>query len=432
MSDGLAFEVFTLFPDAVKAFLRGGLIGKALDQGLVAVHCTDYREFTKDRHRTVDDTPYGGGAGMVMKIGPVVAALEAVEAERGPMHRILVTPSAPRFDQRVAERLAKLPRIALLCGRYEGIDDRVRENHVDECLSIGDFVLNGGESAALVIIEAVARLREGVLGNPESIAGESFSVAPTQAGGISSQGPWLEHPHYTRPVDFRGTAVPPVLLSGDHQAIARWRAEEACRRTWALRPDLRPAPSLGDRPVYLGVILSPRRRGDDSPRGDHLSRLREIADLPVALVGRPDPEEIRALAPAVCVRDLKALRRQLRRSHGQRPQIVALVDAEDREAEVIDDPRLLLDLLAIRRDPADADAEADAPPLVLLVGGGRDLLEKVDALYAPLLTSPPREGLELAPSARMIESSQPQTATRAEARVVEALRWLRPLPRDRR
>lgn len=439
MSEGLAFEVFTLFPDAVKAFLRGGLIGKAVEQGLVAVHCTDYREFTRDRHRTVDDTPYGGGAGMVMKIGPVVAALEAVEAERGPMHRILVTPSAPRFDQRAAERLASLPRIALLCGRYEGIDDRVRERYVDECLSIGDFVLNGGESAALVIIEAVARLREGVLGNPESIAGESFSVAPTHAGGISSAGPWLEHPHYTRPVDFRGAAVPPVLLSGDHQAIARWRAEEACRRTWALRPDLRPAPTLGERPVYLGVILSPRRRGDDSPRGDHLARLREIADLPVALVGRPDPEELGEIAPAVCVRDLKALRRQLRRSHGQRPQVVALVDAEDTggaegaasATETIDDPRLLLDLLAIRRDPADS-GDAAPPPLVLLVGCGRDLLEKVDALYAPSPTSPPRDGLELAPSARMIESSQPQTATRVEARVVEALRWLRPLPRDRR
>ena len=430
MSAGLAFEVFTLFPDAVKAFLRGGLIGKALDEGLVAVHCTDYREFTRDRHRTVDDTPYGGGAGMVMKIGPVVAALEAVEAERGAMHRILVTPSAPRFDQRAAERLAKLPRIALLCGRYEGIDDRVRENYVDECLSIGDFVLNGGESAALVIIEAVARLREGVLGNPESIAGESFSVAPTQAGGISSAGPWLEHPHYTRPVDFRGAAVPPVLLSGDHQAIARWRAEEACRRTWALRPDLRRAPTLGQRPLYLGVILSSRRRSDDAPRGDHLSRLCEIADLPVALVGRPEPDELGAISPSVCVRDLKALRRQLRRSHGQRPQIVALVDGEEVNAnEAIDDPRLLLDLLAIRRDPADA--EADAAPLVLLIGCGRDLLEKVDALYAPLLTSPPREGLELAPSARMIESSQPQTATCVEARVVEALRWLRPLPRDR-
>ncbi|MEZ4380280.1 MAG: tRNA (guanosine(37)-N1)-methyltransferase TrmD [Nannocystaceae bacterium] len=424
MSSGLAFEVFTLFPDAVQAFLRGGLIGKAVDQGLVAVHCTDYREFARDRHRTVDDTPYGGGAGMVMKIGPVVDAVEAVAAARGPMHRVLVTPSAPRFDQRAAERLAKLPRIALLCGRYEGIDDRVREGYVDECLSIGDFVLNGGESAALVIIEAVARLREGVLGNPESIAGESFSVAPTDSGGIR-RGPWLEHPHYTRPVSFRGAEVPKVLLSGDHQAIARWRAEEACRRTWAVRPDLRPTPAVGGRPVYLGAVLSTHRRGEDAPRGDHLSRLCEIADLPVALVGRPESAELEAIVPAVCVRDLKALRRQLRRTHGRQPQLVALVGEDEAIPGAIDDPRLLLELLAIRQDDA---ANEDAPPLVLLIGCGRDLLEKADALYAPLPPGPPQESLELAPSARMIESSQPQTATRVEARVVEALRRLRPLP----
>jgi tRNA (guanine-N1)-methyltransferase len=174
---GPTFEVFTLFPEAISGFLRGGLIGKAAEHGLVTVHCTDYRDYTHDRHRTVDDTPYGGGPGMVMKIEPVVAALEAVTAARGPMHRILLTPSAPRFDQSAARRLATHPRIALLCGRYEGIDDRVREAHVDECLSLGDFVLNGGEVAALAIVEAVARLCEGVLGNPESAARDSFSGA---------------------------------------------------------------------------------------------------------------------------------------------------------------------------------------------------------------------------------------------------------------
>ena len=129
---GPTFEVFTLFPEAIAGFLRGGLIGKAAQQGLVTVHCTDYRDFTSDRHRTVDDAPYGGGPGMVMKIEPVVAALESVAAARGPMHRVLLTPSGPRFDQRAARRLARMPRIALLCGRYEGIDDRVREAHTDE------------------------------------------------------------------------------------------------------------------------------------------------------------------------------------------------------------------------------------------------------------------------------------------------------------
>src|SRR5690606_18497917 len=171
----LEFEVFTIFPAAIEAFVEAGIMARAIERGLVVVRCTDFREFTDDRHRTVDDAPFGGGAGMVIKPEPVAAALEAVVSERGPMHTILLTPSGPRFDQRVAERLASERRIALLCGRYEGIDDRIREHFVDECLSLGDFVLNGGEVAAAAIIEAVARLREGVLGNPESIATESFA-----------------------------------------------------------------------------------------------------------------------------------------------------------------------------------------------------------------------------------------------------------------
>ena len=267
---GPTFEVFTLFPDAIAGFLRGGLIGKAAEQGLVAVHCTDYREFTHDRHRTVDDTPYGGGPGMVMKIEPVVAALESVAAARGPMHRVLLTPSAPRFDQRAARRLTRYPRIALLCGRYEGIDDRVREGHVDECLSLGDFVLNGGEVAALAIIEAVARLCEGVLGNPESAARDSFSAADLSDGTDQTDekdtGPWLEFPQYTRPLEFRGRRVPPVLLRGDHAEIARWRAEQAWRRTWMLRPDIRPARTLpAATPIYLASRIG-RAPGCDRGR----------------------------------------------------------------------------------------------------------------------------------------------------------------------
>ena len=257
----LEFEVFTIFPAMIEAFVDSGLMGKAIARELVAVHCTDLREFSHDRHRSVDDAPFGGGAGMVMKPGPVVEALEQVEAARGPMHRIVLTPSAPRFDQRAAERLAGHDRIALLCGRYEGIDDRVREHWADECLSIGDFVLNGGEVAAAVIIEAVARLREGVLGNPESIAGESFAEGSDDLATEDARnddvhrwrpGLVLEHPQYTRPAEFRGHAVPEVLLGGDHGAVEAWRRRVACLRTWALRPDLRPHFRL-DQPIVLAA-----------------------------------------------------------------------------------------------------------------------------------------------------------------------------------
>ena len=197
----------------------------------MAVHCTNFRDFATDRHRTVDDTPFGGGPGMVLKIEPVVAALEHVEAERGPMHRVLLSPAGRPFDQAAAERLARLPRVALLCGRYEGFDDRVRTHYADECLSIGDYVLGGGEVAALVVIEAVSRLCEGVVGNPESVRDESH--ATDDAGAL------LEPPHYARPASFRGLSVPDVLLSGDHVAIARWRGAQARARTWAERPELR-------------------------------------------------------------------------------------------------------------------------------------------------------------------------------------------------
>jgi tRNA (guanine-N1)-methyltransferase len=176
VSEPLEFEVLTIFPQAIEAFMSAGIMARSIERELVVVRCTDLRAFTHDRHRSVDDAPFGGGPGMVIKAEPVAEALDAVIAERGPMHTILLTPSGARFDQRVAERLAGERRIALLCGRYEGIDDRIREHFVDECLSIGDFVLNGGEVAAAVVIEAVSRLREGVLGNPDSLASESFDA----------------------------------------------------------------------------------------------------------------------------------------------------------------------------------------------------------------------------------------------------------------
>lgn len=321
------FEVLTLFPAAIEAFVGAGLLGKAIAAGRVAVHATDIRAFSTDRNRTVDDAPFGGGAGMVIKPEPVVAALESVIALRGPVHRVLLTPSAPRFDQRVAERLAAMPRIALLCGRYEGIDDRVREHYVDECLSLGDFVLGGGEVAALAIIEAVTRLCEGVVGNPDSIVGDSFATDDTTDA-------ILEHPQYTRPAVFRGHAVPEVLLGGNHGAIARWRRDAALARTWALRPELRRASLPADATVHLAIdgAIDP---DELAPAIGDLARTHGLADL-VVLGGssREDGAELatrwsRALGgrPGVTVfGELKSLRRRMRQ-RGRDPWVIALTDA---------------------------------------------------------------------------------------------------------
>ena len=427
---GPTFEVFTLFPDAIAGFLRGGLIGKAAEQGLVTVHCTDYRDYTSDRHRTVDDAPYGGGPGMVMKIEPVVAALEHVAAARGPMHRVLLTPSAPRFDQRAARRLARQPRIALLCGRYEGIDDRVREAHVDECLSLGDFVLNGGEVAALAIIEAVARLCEGVLGNPESAARDSFSAddsepppAPAQATMASGPGAWLEFPQYTRPPSFRGLAVPPVLLAGDHAEAARWRAEQAWRRTWALRPDLRPRRTLPTTtPIYLATALA---------TAAGLTDMSVSAALTHALAGLPGAAGAIALgargrsrsAGVEHLADARALRRELKRRHGAAPELVVVTmgPVADGPLPVARSAAALLDLLALTGDLS--------APLVLLPTTGPQPLgdltnseplshERVQeppswpagarAVFALEASGVEAAALELARRASMIDSSPPQ------------------------
>jgi tRNA (guanine37-N1)-methyltransferase len=361
---GQTFEVFTLFPDAVAGFLRGGLVGKALARELVSVHCTDYREFATDRYRTVDDAPYGGGPGMVMKIEPVVAALEHVTRLRGPMHRILLTPAGPRFDQRVAERLAAVPRIGLLCGRYEGIDDRVREHFVDECLSLGDFVLNGGEVAALAIIEAVARLREGVLGNPESAARDSFSLQDMSSETCSKEhGAWLEHPHFTRPPEFRGLGVPEVLLAGDHADVARWRREQAWRRTWALRPDLRPQRALpADAPLYLVAHFAAGEK-NMSERAALIAALAAAAgeggaELRVVAPGGRPPEGA-GVARAAHFRSLKDLARELRRRHKAAPRLVALGPVGDLPLARGAAP--LLDLLA-----ASGAGDLSAPLVLVL------------------------------------------------------------------
>lgn len=225
----MRFEVLTLFPGMLEGALAASLLGKAQQAGLVEYRMRDIRDYAEGKHRVCDDTPYGGGAGMVMKPEPVVKAIEAARAEAAPDARtrvVLLTPTGRVFDQSVARGYAaETDHLVLLCGRYEGVDDRVRD-WIDEELSIGDFVLSGGEAAALVVIDAVSRLVPGVLGNLTSIESESFEE------GV------LEYPQFTRPPTFRGRDVPPILLSGDHARIARWRRKKALERTRDRRPDL--------------------------------------------------------------------------------------------------------------------------------------------------------------------------------------------------
>ncbi|MBI4508617.1 MAG: tRNA (guanosine(37)-N1)-methyltransferase TrmD [Deltaproteobacteria bacterium] len=222
----MEFEVVTLFPEMFESFLVGSILGKAREAGLIRVFFTNPRDFTSDRHRSVDDAPYGGGVGMVMKPEPIVLAIESAIAARGPAHRILLTPTGTPLTQAKVHSLAAHPRLLLTCGRYEGIDERVRELVIDEELSLGDFVLTGGEVAAMAIVDAVSRYVPGVLGEQESTAEESFSH------GL------LEYPQYTRPAEFRGHRVPDVLLSGNHERIREWRHEQAMLRTRERRPDL--------------------------------------------------------------------------------------------------------------------------------------------------------------------------------------------------
>ena len=223
-------DVFSIFPEYFDGPLGTSLLGRARELGLVDVRVHDPREWTTDRHRRVDDTPFGGGAGMVLAPEPLFAAVEAVEPAR-PL--LLLSPAGERFDQERARALAAGPGFSLLCGRYEGVDQRVADHLCDGELSVGDYILAGGDVAALVVIEAVARLVPGVLGNEQSSGEESF-------GGTESFGQTdlLEYPQYTRPAEFRGWAIPDVLRSGDHERIARWRRAQALRRTRERRPEL--------------------------------------------------------------------------------------------------------------------------------------------------------------------------------------------------
>jgi tRNA (guanine37-N1)-methyltransferase len=227
----MLIHVVTLFPEIIEPLLRASLVGKAVEAGRLNVELRDLRPFGIGRHRKVDDTPYGGGSGMVMRVDCVVDCLESIDAGRGAeprARRLLLTPQGARLDQRRLMALAAQPSLTLVCGRYEGFDERIR-SFVDEEISLGDFVLAGGEVAAMAVIEGVARLLPGVLGNAMSTEEESHS--PSSAG-------LLEYPQYTRPVEYRGAQVPEVLLGGNHAKIADWRSAQSLERTMARRPDL--------------------------------------------------------------------------------------------------------------------------------------------------------------------------------------------------
>ena len=221
----MRFDIITIFPEMLDSIFSGGIIKRALDKGLLEVHVHNLRDFTTDRHRQVDDRPFGGCEGMVLKPEPIFRAVEKVRSD-GDAPVYLLSPQGKTFDYKTAEELARSPQVVLICGRYEGVDERVIEDLVTAEISIGDFVLSGGEPAAIVVVDAVSRLVPGVIGKTESVRNESFF------DGL------LDFPQYTRPREFRGMRVPKVLFSGDHGKIESWRRKKALEKTWLLRPDL--------------------------------------------------------------------------------------------------------------------------------------------------------------------------------------------------
>jgi tRNA (guanine-N1)-methyltransferase len=236
----MRFDIFTILPEVFTPYLESSILQRARQRELIDIRIHNIRDYTHDKHHTTDDTPYGGGGGMVMKPEPIFEAMESVlgplpaSRQLTPVPVILLTPQGRVFTQRVAEELTRYERIALICGRYEGVDERIRDHLVTDEISIGDYVLTGGELPALVIVDALSRLIPGVLGDPDGAQDDSHSM------GL------LEYPHYTRPPEYRGWSVPDVLLSGDHGKIERWRREQALLRTLTKRPDMLEKADLSD------------------------------------------------------------------------------------------------------------------------------------------------------------------------------------------
>jgi tRNA (guanine37-N1)-methyltransferase len=247
-------DIVTIFPAMVRAGLQEGILGRAVASGLIDLQVHDLRDYTSDRHKVVDDTPFGGGPGMVLKPEPLFRAVEQLRDTRGTPDAVLLpSPQGRRFTQSVAEEYGRRSHLVILCGRYEGVDERVSAALVTEEVSIGDFVLSGGEMPALVIVDAVARLVPGVVGDAESVVRDSFTR------GL------LDHPHYTRPASFRGLDVPAVLLSGHHAEIDRWRRQQALRRTYERRPDLLVDEALTDEErTWLAAWTAGERNGAQS------------------------------------------------------------------------------------------------------------------------------------------------------------------------
>jgi tRNA (guanine37-N1)-methyltransferase len=251
----MKFDILTLFPEMFSSPFRESIIGKALEKGLIQIRTINIRDFALDKHRVVDDTPYGGGQGMVMKVEPIARAIEWVKSENPSAWTVHLTPQGKPFNQELASGLSSRPHLILLCGRYEGVDERVRELFVNEEISIGDYVLTGGELVAMVLIDAVSRLLPGVLGSDRSAAEDSFFNS------------LLEYPQYTRPFDFRGSCVPEVLLSGNHAAISLWRRKEALRRTLVRRPDLLGRANLSEEDKRLLEEILQERKTDKAGDG---------------------------------------------------------------------------------------------------------------------------------------------------------------------
>ncbi len=248
----IRFDILTIFPDMFQSPLASSVLKKAIDRGIIRVNIFNIRNFTMDKHRVVDDSPYGGGSGMVMKAGPIVEGIERLKSTNDSPRVILMTPQGVPFDHGQAKRLSQYDHLLFVCGRYEGVDERVRE-YVDEEVSIGDYILMGGELAVMVVIDAVSRFVPGVLGSEVSVLEESFANA------------LLEYPQYTRPRVFRGKRVPEVLISGDHQQITHWRRKEALKRTFIRRPDLLERVNLsGDDLALLEEIKREEGREQDN------------------------------------------------------------------------------------------------------------------------------------------------------------------------